>query len=159
MGLPKTWGFLLPIIFALSSGCTKREPMVAINDWWNVDFVKNSCEPAARNGSPPCVGDPVEALRDFEAQLRTSFASDPACHEVFLTSFGGSGSAASQAAAAVNSKADWELKLNFQPDDPLQDWMVFHRADHRTTIGHGSPTEIVRTVCDVVKQVGGSVAN
>jgi hypothetical protein len=100
-------------VITFTFGCTKKEPTVVIDDWWNVDFAKNGCDMRARNGDHPCIGDPTAEVRDFEAQLRTAFASDGSCHGVGLADFQGPNQAASKAASKANtSKADWQLMLD-----------------------------------------------
>ena len=149
--------FLLGIFALLSCGCTKREPIVVIDDWWNVDFAKNGCARRAGSGDP-CIGDPVVEVRDFEAQLRTFFASDPLCHGVALADYGGPKQVASEAASqADTSKADWQLMFDFNVGESSQSWTMVHQA--QTSSGKGYPKEVVHTVCAVVRQTGGSLAN
>lgn len=144
--------------FLLCFGCSRKKSIVTIDDWWNVDYVKNSCELRAANGTP-CVGDPVSEVRDFELALRTFFSTDPACHEVLLTSFGGPVSAPSKAASDANSNADWQLMFNFQPGESAQEWTMVHRADNNTTTGQGSAKEIAHSICAIVTRTGGSIVN
>jgi hypothetical protein len=148
--------FLLAV-FASSPGCTKREPIVVVDDWWNVDFAKSGCEMRAR-GNDPCISDPVVEVRDFEAQLRTFFAGDPLCHGVVLADYHGPQEVASKAASnADTSNADWQLMLDFNVGESSQSWTLVHHA--QTSTGAGDPKDVVHTVCAVVKQTGGSVAN
>jgi hypothetical protein len=153
----KTIASLLCAILLFSSGCAKREPIVVIDDWWNVDFAKNGCELRA-GSNDPCVGDPVVEVRDFESQLRTFFASDPRCHGVVLADFFGPTQAASRAASEANtSKADWQLMLDFNVGQTSQNWTIVHHG--QTSTGQGHPKDVVQTVCAIVRQTGGSLAN
>jgi hypothetical protein len=157
MSTPKTLALFLLAFFVSSSACTKKEPIVVIDDWWNVDFAKDSCLSRANIGDP-CGSDPVLEVRDFEAQFRTSFASDPLCHGVILADYSGPKGVASQAASGADtSKADWQLMLDFIVGEPSQSWTLVHRG--QTSTGQGSPREIMHTVCGVVQQTGGSVAD
>ena len=149
---------ILLAALVLSFGCSHKKPVVTIDDWWNVDYVKNWCELGATNGRP-CVGDPVSEVQDFELALRTFFSADPACHEVLLTSFGGPVAAPSKTASDANSSADWQLMFNFQPGESSQDWTMVHRADNNIAKGQGSPKEIAHSICAIVTQAGGSVVN
>jgi hypothetical protein len=60
-------------------------PPIVFDDWWNVDYVKNGCELAARN-STPCPSDrtPREVVREFENELDVVFASESACHGLLI---------------------------------------------------------------------------
>jgi len=65
---------------------------------------------------------------------------------------------ASQAASeADTSKADWQLMLDFIVGEPSQSWTLVHHG--QTSAGQGDPKEIMHTVCGVVQQTGGSVAD
>ena len=143
-------------IFAFSSGCTRREPIVVLDDWWNVDFAKNGCEMRA-GSNDPCIGDPVMEVHDFESQLRTFFASDPLCHGVVLAGFGPTQAASRAASEADTSKEDWQLMLGFRVGESSQSWTLVHHAQAST--GQGPPKDTVHAVCAVVKQTGGSLAN
>ncbi len=74
-----------------------------VEDWWNIDFAKSGCEMRARNGSDQCIGDPAEEVRDFEAQLRTAFASDGSCRGAVLTEFEGPQQVISKAASEADT--------------------------------------------------------
>jgi hypothetical protein len=130
-------------------GCTKIKPTIVVDDWWNVDFAKNGCE--LRGG---CIGDPVAEVRDFEAQLSTSFATDTSCHSVVLASYIGPAGQSSNAA----SKADWQLMLDFNVGEASQSWKMVHRTgDNFYTTGQGNPKEIAHSICAVVNHTGGSI--
>jgi hypothetical protein len=134
-------------------GCTKRESIVVVDDWWNVDDAKIGCELRAHSRNP-CVGDPVAEVRDFEAQLGTSFATDPSCRGVVLATFNGPVGQSSSAA----SKAGWQLMLDFVVGEVSQQWSMVHRTgDNHYTTGRGNPSEIAHSVCAVVNHTGGSI--
>jgi len=144
-------------VLAPMLSCAKKQTIIVIDDWWNVDFAKNRCEIMARNGGAACSGDPTWEVRDFEAQLRSAFASDGSCRGIVLASFGPGQAASKAASEADTSKADWQLMLNFQVGESSQTWTMVHR--NQTTSGRGNPREIIHTVCAVVKQVGGSISD
>jgi hypothetical protein len=66
---------------------TKFLPIV-FDDWWNVDYVKNGCELAARN-STPCPSDrnPKDVVREFENELEVAFATESVCNGLSLVHF------------------------------------------------------------------------
>jgi hypothetical protein len=134
-------------------GCTKRESIVVVDDWWNVDYAKGGCEMRAHSGNP-CFGDPVAEVRDFEARLGTSFAADPSCRGVVLATFNGPVGQSSSAA----SKAGWQLMLDFALGEGSQYWSMVHRTgDNHYTTGRGNPSEIAHSICAVVNHTGGSI--
>jgi hypothetical protein len=143
--------FLIAAIFSLSVGCTRKEPVVVVDDWWNVDYAKNGCAMRAVT-EEPCVGDPVAEVRRFEAQLGAIFASDPSCHGVVVASYEGPHSARSKAA----SIADWQLMLDFILGEASQSWSMIRFVDSSYNTGNGNPKEIAHSICVVVKQAGGS---
>jgi hypothetical protein len=155
MTTSRTLSLVLLPVFAFYSACKKKEPIVVIDDWWNVDFAKNDCEQRACRGYP-CIGDPAVAVRDFEAKLRTSFASDTSCHGIVLADFGPNPFATKAASEASTSKADWRLMLDFRLGDSSQDWTMVHRG--QIAAGRGVPKEIMHAACRIVKQAGGSPA-
>jgi hypothetical protein len=152
---PKPVAFFLVAAFALSFACAKREPVVVLDDWWNIDFAKNGCEMRAHTVNP-CIGDPLLEVRDFELQFHAFFASDPLCHGIVLADYKGPEHVASKAASdADTSKGDWQLMLDFNVGRPSQGWTLVHH--NQASTGQGDPKEIIHTVCGVVKQTGGSV--
>lgn len=130
--------------------------MVIIDNWWNVDFAKGACELRASTGDL-CVEDPADAVREFETELRTYFASDSTCRGITLAAFGPSYRGATSAFKADTSKADWQLMLDFNVGKTSQGWTIVNRG--RIASGDGDAQNIVHTVCGVVNQTGGSVAN
>jgi hypothetical protein len=155
MTTSKTLALVLLPVFAFCTACKKKQTSVVIDDSWNVDFAKKECELRARSDDP-CVGDPVVEVREFEAKLRTSFASDASCHGIVLAGFGLNQFATKAASEANSSKADWRLMLDFRLGDSSQDWTMVHRG--QIAAGRGVPKEIMHAVCRIVKQAGGSLA-
>ena len=134
-------------------GCTKTESIVAVDDWWNVDYAKNGCEMRAHTGNP-CVGDPADEVRDFEAQMATFFATDPSCSGIVLATFIGPVGQSSSAA----SKAGWQLMLDFTVGEASQQWSMVHRTgDNHYTTGQGNPREMAHSICAVMNHTGGSI--
>jgi hypothetical protein len=150
-----TW--LILAIVSLPVGCTSKEPVVVVDDRWNVDYAKKGCSVRAVT-EEPCVGDPIAEVRSFEAQLATFFASDPSCHGVAVANYEGPGSGHSKAA----SIADWQLTLDFILGEPSQSWSMIRHVDGSDntgnssySTGNGNPGEIAHTICGVVKQAAG----
>jgi len=155
MRTSKTQALILLLVFAFCSACKKKEPIVVIDDRWNVDFAKNDCELRARAGDR-CIGDPVVEVREFEAKLRTSFASDTSCHGIVLADFDPNQVARKAPSEPNTSKAEWRLMLDSRLGDSSQDWTMVHRG--QIAAGRGVPKEIMHAICRILKQAGGSPA-
>jgi hypothetical protein len=151
---PSSVALLIVAILSLAVGCTRKEPVVVVDDWWNVDYAKNGCATRAVT-EEPCVGDPATEVRSFEVQLGTVFASDPSCHGVVLANYKGPDSTPSKSA----STADWQLMFDFISGEVSQNWSMVGHVDGTYNTGNGNPKEIAHTICAVVKQTGGSVVN
>jgi hypothetical protein len=139
--------WILPIL-ALLAACTRKQPRITFDEWWNVDYAKTGCEMMARGGHP-CVTDPKEEVRAFEMAIAGAFAADPACHRVSLTGVG------------VNPGAslDWQLMLDFYDSSQPQGWTLIHHPDLRTVSGKGTAKEIAHSICMVAAGHGGLVKN
>jgi hypothetical protein len=139
--------FLILAVLPPSVGCTRKEPVVVVDDRWNVDSAKNGCSMRAIT-EEPCVGDPVAEVRSFEAQLGTFVASDPSCQGVVLADYKSRDSTPARAA----SIADWQLTLDFISGEASQSWSMIRHLDSSYNTGNGNPGEIAHTICAVVKE-------
>src|SRR5260370_30200449 len=81
-------GLLVVGVLALTyrQPAPKANPLLIVfDDWWNVDYVKNGCELAARNSNPcPIDRTPKDIVKEFENELEVAFASESACHGLSL---------------------------------------------------------------------------
>jgi hypothetical protein len=180
-------GFLL--LAALSSliltGCDEpmSDPVVVLDDWWNVVYAKNACASASAwqkenaslvaqvgcesvNSCPEmtprvdaCRFDPVGNLYTFETELETQFASNPTCKGVQVVSYKGPQSTDSHV-SQVNQDGAWWLSFNYSPGARKQNWAMSRTsALIAVTSGEGDPKEIADTVCSIVTQQGAKILN
>jgi hypothetical protein len=124
-------------VSALFSGCTKNEPVIMVDDWWNVDFARGSCEQVATGH--PCLVDPTAEVRNFEARLGTSFATDASCHGIVLRNYTSPDAKSSDAV----SKAEWQLMLNYAVSGISQHWSWFDTQKARTST---QPAKAIRNI-------------
>ncbi len=157
--------FLLPPTF----GQAASGPVsIVLDDWWNIDYVKNGCELAARN-TTPCSQTPEETVGEFEAELRVAFASERACHGVTLLSFtpemaqaavtNPAGRASKEAAATL--KAKWQLMLDLDGHSHTQvgrGWSISNLSTNAILHGRiSTPERLAQRICRIAKGIGGAV--
>lgn len=142
------------VVFASCLSCAKKNPIVVVDDWWNLDFAKSDCALRATRNKAACLFDPTLEVRNFEAQLVTYFAADPSCSGIVLVGPNG----------REGLEPHWLLMLDFLPGESTQSWEIVAPGVASTrrqvySAGKGEPKEIVHTVCAVVQHGGGSVVN
>src|SRR5580692_5242385 len=77
---------ILASFLPLAIGCktlgshSTKEPIVFMDQWWNVDYAKNRCEQREHLNVPQCDGDPTSEVKDYQRQIATAFAANPTCH-------------------------------------------------------------------------------
>jgi hypothetical protein len=165
------------------AGCTKAKPVVIPDGWWSADFAKETCTQANewhRENAPliaqvgcsavtacpemirrveACATDVVQSVREFETELATQLAADPACSTVSFARFNGPDDA-DQAAADAMQGPHWSLMLFFEPGAARQSWSMLRSPDQNAfTKGEGDPKEIARTVCSIIKERGAQLLN
>ncbi len=136
-------------LFVCLTGCAKKTA-IRLDDWWNVDYAKNTCQSLSRSGTP-CIGDPTAEVRNFEREIGTAITSDSRCHDITVISYAGPNAPASE-----NVATQWQLMLDFVPGQATQSWSMLHKSDRSVTTGQGTAKDIALSVCAVVKHVGGS---
>lgn len=145
--------FLLSFIVVVA-GCSKPQPLIVLDSWWDIDYAKQLC-----NGRNPCFPDPVQGVRDFETELATQFSAQTICHSVQFIRFYGPENADKAAIDATN-KEHWSLSLNFIPGTSKQQWQMVQSAKKAFVMhGAGTPNDIAKEVCSIVISHGGTVAN
>src|SRR5689334_21884626 len=156
-------------------GCDRPKAVVALDSRWTVDFAKDTCRQAdswrqanaaliskvgcakitscsemlARVNA--CALNPVQEVRAFHKDLATQFAVDKACSSIQLVYY--------EAAEDDNKirndavpKGHYNLWLNYIPGAKRQQWRMNSQERIAFTQGDGSPGDIARQVCSIVKQ-------
>lgn len=146
---------------------------IVLDDWWNIDYVKNGCEMAAREakrGNPdakPCPVDstPADIVKEFENELEVAFASESACHGLSLLHF-----TPEMANAAVKNPnapptgtmaktagENWSLMLDLDGHSHTQvgqGWTLVGPAHHALNGRITTPQRVVQQVCKIARGVG-----
>lgn len=139
-------GIVLLCLSIVVSGCSKKQQVIILDDWWNVDYAKNAC--SMGNSDKKCSVDPTAEVRDFETRLGTEFAINGACHDITLDD-------------SIGHNGDWVLMLDFLPGQEFQTWRMTHLQNQLqngvTTSGKADPKQIAKAICSVVSGTGGSL--
>jgi hypothetical protein len=167
-------------LLAVLTGCDNPGPVVVMDDWWNVDYMKGACAAAdkwhqehaeliAQAGCDSvtacpqmmplvegCTPDPIINLSAFETDLEAQFAANPQCKGVQFVRFSGPDNTDTNASDAMQ-REHWALSLNYDPGAGKQAWAMNH--DAAVTSGTGDPKEIVESVCSIVTERGAKLLN
>jgi hypothetical protein len=148
------------VAVVLGGGCSKPAvPTVVLDDWWNVDYAKQSCNDSTPANRTACEAGAVMEVREFERLLATEFASNSACQSVRLVQYEGPTDTRPEAVEAVSAKPSF-LMLDYIPGTKQQRWTMATRAEHSAaTEGSGDAREIAATVCVIVRQRGAEIVN
>lgn len=161
--------------FFLCVGCTQKSKFlpIVLDDWWNIDYVKNGCERAAelaKEGNPyakPCPVGSTDIVKEFEDELEVAFASESACHGLVLLHF-----TPEMANAAVNNPNapatgtmaktagdNWSLMLDLDGHSHTQagqGWTLVGPANRVLNGSISTPQRLAQEVCKIAKGVGGN---
>jgi hypothetical protein len=159
------------LILALSelAGChSARKPTIAIDGWWDVDYVKNACETAKAaseqriEGTAPCFNDPSDISHRVERDFLTAFQENPACAGISIVN--DFHDPDKDAATSKVADAAWGLSFSvalrngdLSPAD--SQWQIIDRATlHRYADGDlRNFSQAATKVCTVVKGKGGEL--
>lgn len=172
--------FVLIVIIA-ALGCTetkstpdqsKRDPIIVLDDWWNVDYIKNGCQMLAQQHDPtllcPANLEPKQIVRQFDNDLKVAFASESACHGLSLLTFSDdmalaaakNPSAPATGTQKVMAEAEhWSLMFDFDGRHENQngsDWSLVDPSRHVFNGQIRSTQSLAQDVCKIVKGVGGT---
>jgi hypothetical protein len=183
MTLPKNVKVLsLAFIVALMSaapGCTrtkssdveesKRDPVIVLDDWWNVDYIKNGCEMYAKEGTPcPVTLSPERIVGQFDNELKVAFASESTCHGLSLLTLSPEmiQAAVKNPSAPATGKAKtmagaqhWSLMFDFdghQANQSGRGWSLVDPSQHVYNGEIKTTQTLAQDICKVVSGVGGS---
>jgi hypothetical protein len=153
-------------------GCEQnhRNPRtVVVDEWWSNDYAVeagwNQCRNFGNLTDGYCNSEQVKnGYRQEEAQFTeafsTAFQADTACSGIALAVFRDPSDGRSQAAKIMaESNSYWSFQVNFQPGAKVQSWAMDLAPKHtHSSSGEGNASSIARTICSIVKGMGGSVA-
>lgn len=146
----------------------KRDPVIVLDDWWNVDYIKNGCEMFAKNGSPcPTTVSAEDIVSHFDNDLKVAFASETTCHGLSLLTFSqdmaheavrNPSAPATGKAKTMAESQHWSLMFDFDGRHERQDgsgWSLVDPSQHVYN-GQIKTTQILaQDVCKIVNGLGG----
>ena len=178
---------LFALVIAPSSGCSRTkqnadatrseskrdpaqiDPVVVLDDWWNVDYVKNGCEMYAKQGSPcPATPSAEELVRAFDNSLKVAFASEATCHGLSLLTFTPdmANAAVKNPSAPATGKAKtmaesqhWSLMFDLdgrQENQNGRGWTLVGPSQQAFNGEIKTTQGVAQDVCKIVNGVGGS---
>lgn len=142
----------------------KVPPTIVYDQWWSSDYAANGaemgCPPAARQ---MCGDDARSEETEFLGKFSAAFQSDSACAGLRLLVYGGpknTSKQANRALAEMSEREHWTLIVDFLQGQQKQKWTMSHspRSGRRTS-GQGDPLSVAHSVCEIVKNRGGSVVD
>ena len=166
---PALWLVLFFPISAFAQTAAVHKPVpIVFDDWWNVDYVKNSCELYAQFANP-CTRPAGETVREFEDEVDVAFATEGVCHGLVLLHFTpemAKAAAKNPAAPAKGTmltaaEAHWSLILDLDGHSHTQAGQGWSLVDSSNNVLNGkitTPRNLVQKICKIAKSVGGGVA-
>jgi len=139
----------------LLAGCkSKKDALpVVIDDIWSLDAVRHSCRSGSTLNYGLCTKTPEQIVDNFDNQVNLAFATEPSCRGVVIRHFYGPWT------DPLAKMPSWWLMLNFNEDEREASWMIGTGSshDHNTLSGEGSPKQLAKEVCDIVRAAGAAV--
>jgi hypothetical protein len=142
------------ILYAGASRADAPAPLIVIDRWWGVDYAQSDCHKEAT-----CDQERTQSYNLFELELKTQFAAAVECSGITVSSFGypqGSG----RPPTDFTSRPYWSFSINYKGDAPAQLWQMLppKGSDLPMMQATGTPSQISRQVCTIIKSKGGAVS-
>jgi len=151
------------------SGCRQGfdVPLTIVYDQnWSGDFAASAAGCNINDGRPEsvrqtCRDDARKKELEVARKFSTAFQFDPACAGLrLLVSAPKSSEQARHSFGELHDRDHWTLFVDFLPDLPRHSWSMSHQwHDDRRAVGEGDPSSMARSVCEFVRNRGGSVVN
>ena len=145
----------IPLGLSFLGGCNTH-PVIVVHDQWAVKRAQADCQSRPAEGVPRCSGDPVLAIREFEAQVSRAFQLDATCKGITLVTLDDVGRP-----SQMKARNTWWLFLELSRSNrPNELRYTVSRNDdpHSAGVatGHGEPNSVVPQFCKFVRE-GGTV--
>ena len=138
-------------------------PLLVIDRWWGVDYAKVDCripafKPAGKSEAT-CNQERTQSYNSFELELKTQFAAAAECAGITVSTFGDP-KTPNQPLPDM-SRPYWNFSINYISDEPAQLWQMLppKGSDLPMMQATGTPSEIARQVCIIVKGKGGAIVH
>lgn len=151
----------LVIVGMLQTGASRAgtpAPLIVIDRWWGVDYAKADCFREGKNAGV-CDQERTQSYNLFELKLKTQFAATSECSGISVTSFGYPQNQNSPPPSFA-SRPYWNLSINYLGDKRAQIWQMLppKGSDLPMMQATGTPSQIARQICTIIKGSGGAVA-
>jgi len=149
-------GFTLFLLFPLLSGCGgKTYPPIVFDDWWNFDFMSNSCDTWQKVGQP-CFDSGKELVVAFENEVETAFSTESNCHGLVLV-HGNAYKSPSETPQGEHFQLILDLNGHRDQEKVYEVWgLVNLKRKINLQAEITTPQRLVQQVCEVVKGIGGN---
>lgn len=154
----------------------ERDSVIVLDDWWNVDYIKNGCEMRAeqgKDGNPYASRCPAnlpaeQIVSQFDNDLKIAFASEGTCHGLSLLTFSedmAKAAVKNPSAPAIGKEktmaeaSHWSLMFDFDGRHENQNgsgWSLVDPSQHVFNGQIRSTLNLATDVCKLVKRVGGN---
>jgi hypothetical protein len=148
-------------LIAITMPAHADEPLLVIDRWWGVDYAKANCKiPAfkpAGKSEATCNRESTESYNVFELELKTQFAASAECAGITVSSFGSPQNP--KEPPPDMSRPYWNFSINYTADQPAQLWQMLppEGSDLPMMQANGTPSEIAKQVCIIIKGKGGAI--
>ena len=150
---------LVCLISAPAKAVASPSPIL-IDDWWNVDFARNSCNGTSSvPDQPECrFVDAVADIQNFEDSMLTFMIRDPQCSGVRVARYAGPKAPLDPAVAEVMKQAGhWTLLIIYHPGVTRQQWELKRDQPSIFTKGEGDPKQVANDLCSIANGRGARV--
>jgi hypothetical protein len=155
-------GAMFALLMIITTPAHADAPVIVIDRWWGVDYAKEVCripayKPTGKNAET-CEQERKESYNVFELELKTQFAALPECAGITVSSFGYL--QRSQDQIPDTSRPHWSFSINYFGDEPAQLWQMLPPKGSNLPMmqATGTPSQIAKQVCNIIKGKGGEVA-
>jgi len=141
------------------SGCFNNKPSPIIDNWWNIDYAKQSCNHPlllAGESKESCEERVVSEVNLYVLSLTTQLSQEAECNGINILNFTGPNSTSIEKINEARKIEHFELSIDFVSDSPTQEWKMSDK-NLAVTQGGGSLSEIAKNVCKVINGNGGRI--
>lgn len=139
----------LPFASLLICGCHKQAPTIAIDNWWTVDYARNSCQIANTCGLDK---DNPGGVQDYINSVKAQFAAASSCQGVTVLDYRGP--------AYKNNPVEPDEKetliIDYVPNQSVQHFAIMGQPSSNI-FASGTVPQIVDRSCIAARGLGANV--
>lgn len=150
------------ILFSVTVPARADGSLLIIDRWWGVDYAREHCriptfKPVGKSEAV-CDQESREGYNRFEIELKTQFAATLECAGITVSSFG---YPQKSEARVPSSMPYWSFSIDYNVDSGSnQSWQMLPPRGNGLPMMEavGTPSQIAREVCRIIKGKGGAIA-